>query len=185
MARWISGTVTGFAALAVTWTAIAVTRVDPAGAASGEAARVRVGTYDNRAIAVAFAPSKFSDELYHKMKRARDEARESGDEKRVKEVEARAGWLQKKLHFQGFGRAPVGDLMAHIKEKLPEVARKANVDVIAWEYDYTGKNVERVDVTDLLVAQFNPSPKTLKTIEQLTQKKPIPLETLDRTAHDH
>ena len=112
------------------------------------------------------------------MKKVREEANASGDTKKVEEINAHGGWVQKQMNFQAFGHAPVGDLLAHIKEKLLDVARKARVDVVAWEYDYAADSVEVVDVTDLLLKQFDPSPKTLKTIVELRKTEPVPLEKL-------
>lgn len=155
------------------------------GNTTAPAARLRVGTYDNRAIAVAFAPSKFMREWYRAARRELEEAKAAGDTEKVKELEQQGEWEQKKLHFQGFGHAPVGDLLAHVKDRLPEVAKKADVQLIAWEYDLVAEGVEVVDVTDLLVELFEPSEKTLRRVKEIRELQPMPLEELDRMNHNH
>ncbi len=146
--------------------------------AGQEAAKLRVGTYDNRAIATAWGRSKFMRGRYQELRTARDEAEAAGDDKRVKEVEDHTRWGQKQLHLQGFGHWPVRDLLLDIRAELPEVARQAKVDLIAWEYDYRGANVETVDITGFLVAQFDPSAETLEAIENVRRQKPVSLEQL-------
>ncbi len=172
---------------AVTLAVIAMLAVgataDSPGTTPQDTAKLRVGTYDNRAIAVAWARSKFMEGRYEKLKTARDEAEAAGDDKRLKELKDYVNWGQKQLHFQGFGHWPVRDLLLDIRDELPEVAREAKVDLIAWEYDHRGADVETVDITDLLVAQFGPTAATLKVIEELKKQEPVPLEQLDRSDH--
>jgi len=139
--------------------------------------KVRVGVYDNRAIAVAYAPSKYNPtgkkmEEYKKAKAA-------GDAKLVKELETWGPKQQRQLHRQGFGRVPVDDLLAHVKDQLPEVARKKGIDLIAWQCDYSGLNVEVVDITNELVSLFEPSEKTLRIVEELKKHDPIDLDEIE------
>ena len=51
--------------------------------------------------------------------------------------------------------------------QLPDVARDADVALIARACDYTAPGVQIVDVTDALVQLFRPSEKTLRTIAEL------------------
>ncbi len=50
--------------------------------------------------------------------------------------------------------------------------------VSKWEIVHQDVGVEIVDVTDLLVAVFEPSEKTLKTVEQVRATEPLPLDSL-------
>jgi hypothetical protein len=87
--------------------------------------RLRVGVYDNRAIAVAYAPSKYNL-VQDKMKQY-EEAKKAGDSARAKELQDWGAKHERQLHRQGFGRVPVDDLLAHVKDRLPEIARKATL----------------------------------------------------------
>lgn len=139
-------------------------------------AKVRVGTYDSRAIALAYAPSKYNP-VAEKM-REHAAAKAAGNTKRVKELEAWGEKHQRSLHRQGFGRVPVDDLLAAVQTHLPEVAAKTGVDVIAMSCDYQGANVELVDVTDELVRLFEPSERTLGYVKDLKQRPPVDLDEL-------
>jgi len=71
-----------------------------------------------------------------------------------------------------------------MKDRFPEVARKTGVDVIAWQCDYAGPDVGVVDITKDLVLLFEPSEKTLKTVEELMKHAPLDLDYIEQH-HDH
>jgi hypothetical protein len=144
--------------------------------------KLRVGTYDNRAIAVAFVrwrlnPMADKRAEYEKAKRA-------GETVRAQELEAWGEKQQRKSHRQGFGRVPVDDLLAHVKPGVAEVASQRELDAIAWFCDYTSAEVELVDVTDDLVRLFEPSEETLKTVRELREREPLDLDEIE-AGHDH
>ena len=140
--------------------------------------KLRIGTYDNRAIAVAFAPSKYNP-VAEKMKEM-EKAKAAGDEAKQQELKVWGEAQQRKLHRQGFGRAPVDDLLAAVKDKLPEAAHRAGVAAIVWQCDYAGDNVEIVDVTDELVRLFEPSERVLKIVKDLKGKPPLDLDVIEK-----
>ena len=147
------------------------------------AAKVRVGTYDSRAIAVAYAPSKFNP--VGEKRRELEAAKAAGDTERVAELEAWGPKHQRALHRQGFGRVPVDDLLAHVADRLPEAARAAGVDVIVFDCSWAGPEVEVVDVTHELVALFDPSERTLTTVEELLEHEPVDLDEIEGHQDDH
>jgi len=144
--------------------------------------KVRVGTYDNRAIAVAYAPSKYNP-VAEKMKE-RERAEQAGDKQRMAKLEQWGQKHQRELHRMGFARVPVDALLAHVADKIPGVAREAGVDVIAWQCAYTGPGVEVIDVTDQLVRLFEPSERTLKFVADLKQREPVDLDEIE-AGHEH
>ncbi len=141
----------------------------------------RVGIYDSRAVASAYAHSEWN-EVGAKMAEM-EKAKAAGDTKKIAELEAWGPAQQEKLHRQGFSTAPVDDLLEHIKDKLPEIARQADVSVLVSKWDKKTlkryKSAELIDVTDLIVAPFKPAEKQLRVIEQMKEKKPIPLWQLE------
>ncbi len=154
----------------------------PAFGADQERTVVRIGTYDSRAIAIAYAPSKYNP-VRQKMK-AFEQAKTAGDEKQMKELE---GWGQKhqrQLHRQGFSFVPVNDLLQHVAERLPEVAKTANVVSIVRACDYVDDSVQVVDITDQLVKLFDPSEKTLNNIRLIREKPPVDLDEVEQH-HEH
>jgi hypothetical protein len=79
------------------------------------------------------------------------------------------------LHFQGFGRVPVDDLLAPVKDQVAKLARERKLAAITMSCDFTGGQVELVDVTDDLVKLYDPSEKTLKSARAVRAVKPAPL----------
>ena len=138
--------------------------------------KVRIGTYDNRAIAIAFVASRFNPTAEKKL--AYDKAKAAGDTAKMKELEAWGPQYQRQLHFQGFGRAPVDDLLEPVKAQVAKLARDKQLAAITMSCDFTGEQVELVDVTDDLVKLYDPSEKTLKTVREIRKVKPTKLSEL-------
>ncbi|MBW2713884.1 MAG: hypothetical protein JRC77_09055 [Deltaproteobacteria bacterium] len=136
--------------------------------------------YDNRAIAVAYFGSKHN--VFLKKRAEHHEAQAAGDSARAKELTVWVERFQRQIHFQGFCRVPVDDLLHVVKDKMADVAKRTGVDLIGWCPDYTGAEVEVVDITDELVALFNPSEEKLKQIKSLKDVEPTTLADIE---HDH
>jgi hypothetical protein len=79
----------------------------------------RIGVYDSRAVAVAYVGSTFQETKMKDLTAQSKEARETGDAKEVSRLEAEGQAWQAKLKKQGFGTAPVDDLMAHVDGDFP------------------------------------------------------------------
>lgn len=142
--------------------------------------KIRIGIYDNRAIAIAWAPSKYNPvgQKMEEMKKAEAE----GDTKKMEELKEWGKTHQRKLHRQGFGKVPVDDLLVPIKDRLPGVAKKTGVVAIVWQSDFVGENVEVVDVTQELVKLFDPSERVLRwtTPEALKKNAPLDLDFIEK-----
>ncbi len=141
---------------------------------------MRVGIYDSRAIAIAYSRSDAFREALNDLVAQRDQAKAAGDERRVKELEARGRAQQERFHQQGFGMASVVDLMAGIRAEIPAVAREAGVGLIVskWEVVYRDPSVEYVDVTLPLVKKFGADSNLLKNLQELMKHEPVPAEQL-------
>jgi hypothetical protein len=125
-----------------------------------------------------------SEAFNHQMNEMRTEyekAQAAGDEKRVKELEAEGPAQQELMHKQGFSTWPVDNILEMIKEKIPEIAKQANVDIIVskWTIVYQRPGIEFTNVTDLMVKPFNPDEKTLETIKEIQKQDPVSLEELE------
>ena len=139
-------------------------------------AKIRIGTYDSRAIAIAYVPSRFDPTAEKKL--AHDKAKAAGDLAKIKELESWGVQHQRQLHFQGFGRAPVDDLLEPVKVQIAKLAREKQLAVITMNCDYTSEQVELVDVTDDLVKLYDPSERTLKHVREIRKIKPTSLVQL-------
>jgi hypothetical protein len=142
--------------------------------------KLKVGTFDSRALAMAHYRSEAFIHQMEEMRAEYTKAKEAGDEKRVKELEAEGPAQQELMHKQGFSTWPVDNILQIIKENIPDIAKQANVDVIVskWSIVYQRSGVEFIDVTDLMVKPFNPDEETLKTIKEIQKQDPVPLEEL-------
>lgn len=140
--------------------------------------KARIGTYDSRAIAIAYAPTKYNP-VAEKMKE-HAAAKAKGDTQLVKELEEWGAAHQRQLHRQGFSRVPVDDLLAPIADKLPEVAKAAGVDAIVFNCDHHSADIELVDVTLAIVALYEPSEKTLDYVRSAMKAKPVALDEIEK-----
>jgi hypothetical protein len=145
---------------------------------SGE--RIRIGTFDSRAVAVAYGRSDAFNSQVADLMTEYEKAKTSGDEKRIKELEAEGPAKQELMEKQVFSTWPVNNILEQIEETIPEIANRADVDVIVckWDIVYQGSGVEFVDVTDLMVSHFDPDDETLKIIEDLKEADPVPMDEL-------
>jgi hypothetical protein len=161
----VAVTVIGFGALAIS-------------SASAEKAGsgMRIGTYESRAVAIAFARSSFMPVA--EKRREYQEAKAAGDTEKIKELEEWFPAYQRQLHRQGFGRVPVDDILEYVKDRLPEVASAMGVDAIVFDCNYASDQVEVVDVTMALVGLFNPDEKTLKILDEIKNHAPVDLDDL-------
>jgi hypothetical protein len=150
--------------------ACAVLGGGPAAEGAPNDKKVRIGTYDSRAIAIAYAHSRFNP-VGEKMA-AYEKAKAAGDREEIKELEAWGQEHQRQLHFQGFSRVPVDDLLAPVKDGVAKLARERKLAAITMNCDFTGGQVELVDVTDDLVKLYDPSEKTLKRARAVRAVKP-------------
>ena len=145
--------------------------------------KVRVGIYDSRAVAIAFAHSDWNKKRLDPKMVEMEKAKAIGDTKKIKELDEWGKAQQAKLHRQGFSTAPVDDILEHIKENLPQIAKDTNVIALVSKWNKKTlkryKSAELIEVTDLIAAQFNPNEKVLRTIEQIKNKKPNSLWQLD------
>ena len=147
-------------------------------------ARVRLGTYDSRAVAIAYGRSKPFLDRVSELRAQHARARETGDQKAAERLAKEAQELQLRIHLQGFSNAPVDDVLAHIADRLPEVAQRRGVAAIVSSADYRDDaRVEVVDVTDDLTSLFEPDAQTQKVIADLMRQPPLPIEQVARMDH--
>jgi hypothetical protein len=159
---------------------------DPA--AAGPEARARIGTYDSRAIAVAFVGSSAyaaSDgKKLAEMMAELNKAKAEGNRRRVADLEARMKGQQALLRQQAFSTGPVDDILEHIKSQIPEIARAAGVALIVSKWDKAALEqhpaAERVDVTMAMVKALHPTERQLKAAIEVLKHEPIPLDQAER-----
>jgi len=142
--------------------------------------KLRVGIYDSRAVAVAYANSTEFKEAMKSIEADHKKAKEAKDEKRVKEIENRMKSRQRRAHEQGFSTGSVAPIIETVKARLPEVAKQSGVLLIVskWELNYQSPAVEAVDVTDKIIALFHVSERGLRWSQEIQQKPPLAIEQI-------
>jgi hypothetical protein len=151
----------------------------------GDDGVLRVGTFDNRAVALAYGRSEPFLSWVKGLHQRAAKARESNDEALLKEIEREAVEQQERLHKQVFGGASVDDILEKMKASLPGVARAAGVDLIVKRPEtmlYQATSVEVVDISREMADSFNPTKETRKILEQLLKTPPVDAGTFE---HDH
>ncbi|MFT3785645.1 MAG: sigma-70 family RNA polymerase sigma factor [Tepidisphaeraceae bacterium] len=142
--------------------------------------RVRIGTYDSRAIAVAYAASPFMQRDLDKLMQELRAAEAAEDAKLAASIKEKGAALQRQMHRQGFGNAPVDELLAKVKDQLPDLAGRLSVGAIGRSFDFHAGDVEVIDITDDLVQLYSPNARTLKMIESLRKQPPVDADTIEK-----
>ena len=155
--------------------------IDTNAAASG---KVRIGTYDSRSLAIAYAGSTQFNQWLGNLRAEHDRAKAAGDQQRAAALEAEGKAQQKLMHMQGFSTAPVTNILDQIKDQLPSVKEQAGVSALVSKWDKTAlaayPNAEKVDVTVALVTRLHPSELQRQRAMEILKHDPIPL---DQAAH--
>ena len=129
----------------------------PDSAATGS----RIGVYDSRAIAVAYAGSPVHEQRLAAATAERRKAREVRDAAAVSRTEAEGQAQQKHLHRQAFGQEPVDDILAQIPAEVAAVRKVHHIAVLVSKWDEAALAAQRgreiVDVTEALVDALRPN----------------------------
>lgn len=148
------------------------------------AAKVRIGIYDSRSLAIAYAGSAPLNQWLRRLRAEHDKAKAAGNQTRAAQLEAEGAAGQRLLHMQGFSTAPVTNILEQIKDKLPAIQEQAGVSVLVSKWDtaalarYRGSN--SIDVTTALVDALNPSELQRKRALEIQNHKPISLKEAEQ-----
>ena len=134
---------------------------------------IRIGTFDSRAVTIAYAQSKSFQMRADQVKALHNAAKKEGNEERVKELEAAASEMQDLLHKQGFGTWPVDDILERIEDEIPKIAEEAGVDIIVskWDVVYQKPGVELINITEFIVKPFNPGEETMQAVIEIPHQQ--------------
>jgi hypothetical protein len=149
-------------------------------AAETSVAPDRIGVYDSRAIAYAHFWSDAHQRKLNELVKAAKQARAAGQTERFRELEATLKQAQDKSHLQVFSTAPVDDVLAEMKDRLPVIQKEAGVAKLVSKWDETALKehgrAKQVEVTDLLLREFKLDDKKTKVAQDIRRKKPLPLD---------
>lgn len=140
---------------------------------------IRIGIYDSRAIAVAYARSEYFNSILEDLKTEFEKAKEMDDEELVQLLDAKGQAMQDVLHKQGFSTMSVDNILELIN--IQEIADMAEVDLIIckWDIVFEKPDLEYIDVTHYFVQFFSPDSETQYILDELKETEPVPLEFFD------
>jgi hypothetical protein len=147
------------------------------------AEKVRVGTFDSRAIALVYYRSDATDPHSEELEARYEKAKAAGDEERIKQLEAEFKVLQEIAHKQTFSTWPVDNILEQIQDQIPAIAKQADVEIIVckWDIVYQKDGIEFIDVTELMVQPFKPDEEAMRIItEQFPKQDPVSLNVLEK-----
>ena len=123
-----------------------------------ENGKVRIGIFDSRCIAIAYARSTDFMKEMEDMRTKHAKAREEDNQELIKELEQLGPTKQVLMHQQGFSTGSITNILEKIKEKFPGIAKENNLKLIVskWEVMFADEAIELIDITDQLTILFNP-----------------------------
>lgn len=144
----------------------------------------RIGVYDSRAIAIAWAGTEVFKSELGELRKRHAEADAAGDAELVSRLESQGRAMQEQLHRQGFSTAPVDDILARFREPIAAAMESAGVDRIVSKWDEEALAgygpADHVDITMELVLAMEPDERQLKAVRQIGNTPPIPLAKLEK-----
>ena len=105
----------------------------------------------------------------------------ASDQKKLDELKTWGERQQRMLHFQGFSRVPVTDLLEPVKEQLTTIAANQRLVAIVMSCDVVAPGVELIDVTEQVIDLFEPTARTREMAMKIRAVPPASL--LDMAEH--
>jgi hypothetical protein len=146
--------------------------------AQTKSSKVKIGTYDSRVVVLAYSTS---DQFREKMKRESDESdvlMKSKDTVKMKEGAMKMITMSHLLERSVFTALPASFVIDLVRDKFPEIAKKAGVSMIVskWDLNYSDPSITIIDLTDQVAALFDPEGKGAETAKEITKQAPMPAD---------
>ena len=132
---------------------------------------IRAGVFDKQSVVVAYYRSPQWAEILKAETAELDAAKKANDTAKVRDLETWGTTHQELAHRQLAGEAPIGNILEALAPGLPEIARRAGVNLIAPDLAFADPAVQTVDVTDLLLAYLKADSRTLSIVQDLRKQR--------------
>ncbi len=132
----------------------------------------RIGTYDGRAVAIAYANSERFADWMKEFRVKHTKAKAAGEDATVKAIETTMERQQETFHGQAFRGENIDDILARIPDHVRRIRSAADVVRLEQVNLRRPTTIETIDVTDQLVAVFEPDAKARGWIRDI-RKKPL------------
>lgn len=138
---------------------------------------VRIGTFDERAVALAFYRSDLWASTLRSKVAERNAAKQAGNTELASSLEKWGKAQQELAHKQVFEGAPIPNVLEHLSTALAEVAKAHDLAAITSDLRYTGPSTQRMDITDAIVDWLKSSKQTRAMVKTLREKGPSAIGT--------
>ncbi|PKP49629.1 MAG: hypothetical protein CVT94_04315 [Bacteroidetes bacterium HGW-Bacteroidetes-11] len=140
--------------------------------------KLKIGTYDSRAVTYAYISSDIYKELQQKTGQERNEIMKTNDTAKWKETMSEVCTEQYLLHQRVFATGSAASVLRKVEKQLPAIAESAGVDFIVskWELTWHGSNVEIVDLTDSIAQLFISLEKLDTTYEEIKKMEVVDVD---------
>lgn len=132
---------------------------------------VRAGVFDKQSVVVAFYRSPQWAEITKAKVAELDAAKRANETAKVQELETWGATHQELAHRQLAGDAPISNILEVLAPGLPEIARRAGVNLIAPDLAFAEPPVQTVDLTDLLLTYLKADSRTLSIVHDLQKQR--------------
>jgi hypothetical protein len=159
---------------------------DPDGGALMNSDRTakRIGIYDSRSVAVAFAGNDEHEARTAAELTALETAKASGDPLAIREAEDRVWESRIRLHRQAFGTMSVSDILDLYPDAVTSLKDDLKLSALISRWDkqclaaYDG--AEQIDVTEHLIDMLKPNDRQRQSAIGIQKHKPLTETALDK-----
>jgi|CZKP01.1.fsa_nt_gi hypothetical protein len=140
--------------------------------------KFRVGTYDSRAVEIAYFNSAYSHSIMQTMKELNvkmQKAKQESDSAMIKKLNFEGPTRQAILHEKGFGTGSIRFEIMEIKDKIDSLAKAEKIDLVVskWELNYSNANCEVIDITEKIADLFKPNKRFKNMLPDILKSEPI------------
>ena len=140
-----------------------------------QAAKVRIGTYDSRLIALAYYNSTDYEKFIAGFNSTYATAEKAKDSATIKKMLVKGPVLQRMMNDRIFGKGSVNMILDNYLKRIEAIGKVNKVSLIVskWEIPYKSAEVETIDLTYQIMAIWNPSEQVLKWAKNGEKEQPI------------
>lgn len=140
--------------------------------------KFRVGTYDSRAVAIAYLNSTYNRNIMKTIKELNvkmQNAKQENDSSLIKKLNFEGPVRQAILNEKGFGTGSVRFEILEIKDKIDSLAKAEKIDLVVskWELNYSDPGCEVIDITREIASLFKPNDRFKKMLQDILKSEPV------------
>lgn len=142
--------------------------------------KLKIGTYDSRAVTYAYVSSDMYLEQQQIIGRQRSEILRTNDTVKWKETMSEICTEQYLLHQRFFAIGSAASILRKVEKQMPGIARSAGVNLIVskWELTWQDSDVVIVDLTDSIAQLFISLDKLDATYDEIKKMEAVDVDEI-------